>query len=340
MKVDVITRHAIINYGSLLQAIATQAVIEQLGHSCEIIEYIREDETYKEIEKTSLKRKPNWNSNIIKRSIYLSTRQPESILSGKKFERERKKYLRVTRHYGSLYELEADPPKADVYVTGSDQVWGPVGVGVYDKAYCLSFLPTEAKKISYAASFGHTNFTPELKQYFSDLLRRYDYITVREMSAVEIVKNLKLAVQQVIDPTLLLGYDYWEQYIAPSCKEKYVLIYQLHNDRKLGDFAKKIAQERKLKLVRISTSLHQIIREGEFIWCPSISEFLSYIKYAELLITDSFHGTAFAINFNTPFVEVLPNNNTETRNDFKTVNQIILNEREHSREILNNMILY
>ena len=49
-------------------------------------------------------------------------------------------------------------------------------------------------------------------------------------------------------------------------------------------------------------------------WLPEIGQFLSYIKHAECLITDSFHGTAFAINFHTPFVEVLPDNNTGTRN--------------------------
>ena len=88
MKVAVITRHAITNYGSLLQAFATQQVIESLGHECEIIDYVREDESYTQHEKTLLARKPEWNRNPIKRAIYLALRQPESIASGKKFEAE------------------------------------------------------------------------------------------------------------------------------------------------------------------------------------------------------------------------------------------------------------
>ena len=91
-------------------------------------------------------------------------------------------------------------------------------------------------------------------------------------------------------------------------------MYQLHSDKKLGKYARKVAKEKGLPLIRVSASLHQMSREGKFVWCPDLSTFLAYIKNAECIITDSFHGTAFAINFNTPFVEVLPNNNTGTRN--------------------------
>lgn len=86
MKTSVITRHAISNYGSLLQAIATQQLIEGLGHSCEIIDYIRRNETYRDQEKTLLKGK-TYNTSFLKRSVYLALRQPESIAAGKRFER-------------------------------------------------------------------------------------------------------------------------------------------------------------------------------------------------------------------------------------------------------------
>ena len=96
MKVAVITRHAISNYGSLLQAYATQKVFEKMDTNCEIIDYIREDESYRNHEKTLLKRKTNWYKNPFKRFIYLALRQPESIFSGRMFEHERKKYLKLT----------------------------------------------------------------------------------------------------------------------------------------------------------------------------------------------------------------------------------------------------
>ena len=108
MKVAVITRHAIANYGSLLQAIATQRVIENLGHTCEIIDYVRDDESYSQLERTLLKRKKDWNNNPIKRFIYLVLRQPESISAGKRFEKARAKYLHLTRRYETLAQLKND----------------------------------------------------------------------------------------------------------------------------------------------------------------------------------------------------------------------------------------
>ena len=365
MKVAVITRHAITNYGSLLQAFATQQVIENLGHECEIIDYIRDDESYTEHEKTLLQKKPGWNRNPIKKAVYLALRQPESIAAGKKFEVAQIKYLKRSRRYGSPEQLAEKPPVADVYMTGSDQVWGPVENGSYDDSYCLSFTKESDKRIAYAASFGHTNMTPELETYYKKWLSKYYHITVREDSAIKIVNDLGLEADQVIDPTLLLDSSYWSKLQMPIKHRKYVLVYQIHNDKRLGKYAKAVARNLKLPLIRISASFHQIAREGTFIWCPEVGEFLSYIKNAECMITDSFHGTAFAINFNTSFVEVLPNNNTGTRNmsilkltglsdrileedddialaenkiDFSNANQIIIATREASLKILKDMI--
>lgn len=366
MKVVVITRHAISNYGSLLQAMATQQVIESLGHSCEIIDYIREDESYLNHELTLLKRKPNWYNNPIKRMIYLALRQPESVKAGRKFEKQQDKYLKLTKRYTNPEELKKDKPIADVYVTGSDQVWGPVENGTYDNSYCLGFTDDNDKRIAYAASFGHTEMTKELQAYYKKWLSRYNHIAVREDSAVYLLKDMGIDTLQVLDPTLLFNSNYWEKYCNPiNTKGKYVLIYQLHNNKKLGEYAKKVAKAKGLPLIRISASFHQIIREGKMVWAPDLGEFLSYVKNAECMITDSFHGTAFAINFNTPFVEVLPNNNTGTRNvsilkltglshrvlrdendvaladkqiDFSYANKVIAEKRKESINVLKMMI--
>ena len=365
MKVAVITRHAITNYGSLLQAFATQQVIETLGHECEIINYVRDDEFYAKHEKTLLERKPDWNRNPIKKMIYLALRQPESIASGKRFEEEQLKYLHLTKKYTSPEELLEDKPVADVYMTGSDQVWGPVENGTYDSSYCLSFTDNSDKRIAYAASFGRTEMTGEIEKFAKKWLRQYCHIGVREDSAVSILNRIGIDSVQVLDPTLLLNSTFWSKIAKPIKEKKYILVYQLHNDKRVGVYAAQVARALELPLIRVSTSFHQIGREGKFIWCPKIGEFLSYIKNAECMITDSFHGTAFAINFNTPFVEVLPNNKTGTRNlsilkttelsdrilkdskdielakqkiDFSKVNQIIEQKRKDSLEILKNMI--
>lgn len=365
MRVAVITRHAISNYGSLLQAYATQVTLEKMGHQCKIIDYIREDESYQNHEKTLLKQKPNWNNSPLKRLVYLALRQPESVFSGKQFEKERKKYLELTRRYASFSELEKNAPEADVYVTGSDQVWGPTEDGSHDPAYCLAFTAEKVKRISYAASFGCTVMTEDVKRYYAEHLQRYSTVTVREDSAVELTGKMGIVSEQVLDPTLLLSAEEWRALGHKKLKGKYVLVYQLHNDPTLGEYAKRVAKAKGLSLIRISTHLHQVTRSGKFVWNPSISEFISYVDQAECLITDSFHGTAFAINLNTQFVEVLPNNSTGTRNqsilkliglenrilrdredvslaseiiDFESVNRIIGCERTRSLGLLKKMI--
>ena len=313
MKVAVITRHAITNYGSLLQAIATQHIVENLGHGCVIIDYIREDEDYRRQEKTMLASKPAYNHNFLKRMAYMTLRQPESIVAGKKFAEMRRKYLHLTKAYTSIQQLKADKPQADIYATGSDQTWGPVMNGSYDDAYCLSFTGEKERRIAIAASFGRTNFPDEIKNYYKKWLSRYERITVREDSGVQLLNAWGMQANQIIDPTLMLDGDFWSAFTLPTKEKDYILVYQIGHNKKMDAYAKAVAKKAGLPLIRISASFHQILRGGNFKFCPDIGEFLSYIKNAKCLITDSFHGTAFALNFNIPFVEVLPGE-TGTRN--------------------------
>lgn len=365
MKISVITRHAITNYGSLLQSLATQIVLNNMGYDCETVDYIRLDESYWRCEKTILNRKSEWNNNAIKKGIYLALRVPESVIAGRRFERKRHSILSLSDRYTSEASLNNNPPEADVYVTGSDQVWGPTADGRVDSAYCLSWVPDGKKKISYAASFGRTDMNNDMATYFRRWLGRYDYISVREDSAVNLMLEWGISAKQVLDPTLLLKEQEWADYIGKNRHKKYVLVYQLHNDKELGEYAKKVSDELGLPLIRVSATFHQITKPGKFIFCPDVKEFLSLIKNAECMITDSFHGTAFAINFHTPFVEKLPGNKTETRNmsilkltgledrilcnngdislarrsiEWERVDDILDAKRKESLDILKNMI--
>ena len=364
MNIAVITRHAISNYGSLLQALATQRLAEALGHTCEIIDYIREDESYRNQEKTLLKGKPSFSNNFLKRVVYLALRQPESIIAGKRFAKMRKTYLNTTKLYSDIEQMQNDKPQADVYMTGSDQVWGPVMDGTYDSAYCLSFTADSDCRIAFAASFGRTKFTQETEAIYKKWLSRYEAIAVREDSAVQLLATWGIQAQQVVDPTLVLDHTYWDTLALPIKEQKYILIYQIGHNKKMDAYAKAVAQRAGLPLVRVSASFHQCVRGGKFKFCPDIGKFLSYIKNAQCLITDSFHGTAFALNFNTPFVEVLPGE-TSTRNmsilrltgltdrilkdendvdlafkpiDFTHANEVLTEKRKESLSILKEML--
>ena len=365
MKVQVITRHTPINYGSLLQAIATQKIFEASGCECQIIDYFRTDEEYGEIERTILKNKKNWNSSLIKRAFYLGLRVPASIHAGNKFRAMQQKYLHLTPRYSSNEELREKIDDADYYVTGSDQVWGKIACGQYDSSYFLDFVKDDSKKMSFASSMGHATSTPEEEKLFVESIRKYKHVAVREDSAKEYFRGLGIPAEQVLDPTLMVDSSEWRQMEGQKPNGKYVLIYQIHNDKKLGKYAKEYAVKKGLPLIRVSQNFHQIYLEGKFRYVPDVSDFLTLIDNADTLVTDSFHGTAFAINLNTNFVEILPNTNTGSRNqsilrllgltdrivsdmndfsivdrtiDYAPVNEILAAEREKSFEVLKGFL--
>lgn len=360
MNIKVITRHAPTNYGSLLQSIATVKSVERLGHSCEIIDYIREDEKGMKSLLTILNNKKNWSKNPLKRFIYLALRFPGEFLAVRKFAKMRKEVLKLTKPYNNLADLSSI--ESDIFMTGSDQVWGAVATGGYDEAYFLSFAGKTAKKIAFASSFGKTDINNQTLSAYRDMLKEYSNIAVREKSAVKIIEDAGIKCEgQVLDPTLLLTKTEWQEFITKEIEGNFIVVYQLHSNPQFDDYAKRFAAEVNMPLIRVSPSLHQIFRGGKFAYLPNLGEFLSYIKNCRYFITDSFHGTAFALNFNKEFIEILPNNNTGTRNisilnltgledrvvtdfnnfsiadkpiDYNRVNAILDAERKKSIEIL------
>lgn len=366
MNVKVITRHAPSNYGSLLQSIATIRIIESFGHECEIIDYQRDDERGLGGIMTEVAAKPGWNNNFIKKLAYTAMRYPVLMFAQNRFDDYRRSYLKLTPRVSSHKELSGI--SADLFITGSDQVWGPIGRNDFDPAYLLDFVK-DGRKAAYAASFGKTTFPPQAEEAFKKYLPGYDYVAVRESHAVEIVKKYGVTeVKQVLDPTLLLTSDQWEEYIRPEDKApegKYIIVYQIHNNPDLDRYAAELSRRTGLPLYRVSPFLHQFARPGKFVWLPTPGKFISMIKGAEIMVTDSFHGTAFAVNLNTPFVEILPGNGTSSRNrtlldltglsdriltdkedfdlpmrkiDFGPVNEIIDRERESSLQYLKEIL--
>lgn len=313
MKIDIITRHAVANYGSLLQSYATQKSLEKMGLDVEFINYIRYDERGENLAETHIKGK-KWDNNFLTRFAYKSIQTYNYSKMFKKFEKFRNGFINETdKKYGNIEELKKQPPSADIYCTGSDQIWGKVGKENYDPAYFLEFAKNQ-KCISYAASFGKEKLEEELSKDLPKLLNKYSTIFVRENSAVDIVKKAGFTnVKQVLDPTMLLEKKDWENLIFKKPKEKnYVLVYQLHNNKEFNKYAKEFAKYHHKKLVRISTSLYHIVRGGKFIYLPTQYEFLSYFANADYILTDSFHATVFSIIFNKKFKDILPKD-TSTR---------------------------
>ena len=268
MKVDIITRHSVPNYGSLLQSYATQKIVEKMGFEAEIIDYTRYEERYKNLVKTLLKGK-KWDKNFLLRSIYKIIQTPNYYRMYKKFKNYRKNFLNETElEYGSMEELEKNIPEADVYCSGSDQIWGKIGTANYDKAYFLDFVKDKSKRcIAYSSSFGKEKIDLELKKNLSELLDKYKKILVREDTAKNIIEEQGFKnVEQVLDPTFLLNKNEWiELSKKAKCKyERYVLVYQLHDNKEFDKYAKEFAKRAKLKLLRISPSFYHITRSGKY----------------------------------------------------------------------------
>ena len=366
----VITRHAPSNYGSLLQSIATIRTIERLGHECEIIDYQRPDERGLKSVLTQASRKKAY-ANPMKKMLYVAIRYPLEKYAQVKFDKMRRKYLKMTPRCSSHQDLKK--LEADVFMTGSDQVWGPTVDGRYDSAYFLQFVESHTPKLAYAASFGKTKFDERTVVEYKSLLAEYDKIAVRENSAVTMLHDwgLNNCVGQVLDPTLLLDSEEWKRLLVDESDsrkyegKKYILVYQIHNDPKLSDYAKRLAKHADLALLRVNPILHQKVRGGKFICCPDLGEFLALIDNASCIVTDSFHGTCFAINFGKQFIEILPNNATGTRNqsileltglsncilrdfndyslideliDYGKVHEILKNERAESIQVMKDLL--
>lgn len=316
MKIDIITRHSVPNYGSLLQSYATQRIIEELGYETEIINYTRYEERYNNLAKTLVKGK-KWDKNWICRGIYKLIQEPNYSKQYKEFSKYRKNFLKETnREYGNEKELEENIPEADIYCSGSDQIWGRIGTSDYDEAYFLEFAKGK-KCISYASSFGKTMISRKLDINLNKMLDKYSNILVREKSAKELLKKKGFNnVEQVLDPTMLLSKEEWKKLTAKSRKmlnEKYIIIYQLHDNSEFDKYAEEFAKAKKMKLYRISPSIYHIFRSGKLIYLPNQYEFLKYFENAEYILTDSFHATVFSIIFNKKFIDILPNNKTGTR---------------------------
>lgn len=315
MKIDVITRHSVPNYGSLLQTYATIKLFENLNCDCDIINYIRYDERANKLGKTLLLSNSKWNKNFIARSIFKLIQVPSYKHMVNKFKIYQNKLIgsHLTKEYGTLEELRKNIPSADMYCSGSDQIWGKIGSDSYDPAYFLNFLDESKKCFSLASSFGKDIIDSTLEKKLPMYLKKYNFITVREKSAVEILKNNRIDAKLFLDPTMLIDKDIWNGLKDNSgFKEKYILVYQLHSSKEFNLYLKKLKEQTGLKIYRICPSFHHIFKFGKAIYLPTIEQFLGYISNASYVITDSFHCTVFSILFNKKFCSYLANN-TNTR---------------------------
>ena len=198
----------------------------------------------------------------------------------------------------------------NVFITGSDQVFNPYGSN-YDKNYFLDFVKDKNKCFSYAASFGlsYKNLTDKEKLFIKQNLKNFKILSLREKQGVDIVNKLSDVKTEVhIDPTLILNKQDWLKISKIPKEDKFILVYLMNGEKRTIEFARKLSKKEKLKLKIVTTSLKNYILEKNTC-VVSPQEWLGYMLKAKYIVTNSFHGLCFSINFNKQFfVDFLPQN--------------------------------
>lgn len=323
MKVAVITLHAVQNYGSVLQALATQELLKQCGFEVEIINYIREDVRYEKLLQTR-----SGGSFLKKVVLYPTIKRYKTVF--KSFCSE---YLNLTEDiYTTENDFEQHPLQADVFCTGSDQVWNSKwNKGILPCLY-LGFVPSDKFKFSFSASFGQERLDESEVEQTRKYIEQYNYISVRESSAVKILSEqygVKNAVQ-VLDPTLTMDAEFWRKYEGKRrVAGEYILIYNLNRSVQFDRYAKKLSKKTSIPIIRLCTRYDQFYRAGKSILIPEISDFISLIDNAKYVLTDSFHATAFSMNMNTEPICIYP---TEFGGRLESFLQLIDSQQRHVKD--------
>ncbi len=297
-KIAILTFPKADNYGALLQAYALKQTLINQGNLVEIINYFSPKVEAKRHILAHFKLSLRWMKQILKLPIgwYRSSH----------FAAFKNKYLMdmAPVYYDTLPTLSN---KYDLFITGSDQVFN-LRITWFDDRFFLSFCADKNKNASYAASFGFElhNLTDKEKEFIKENLNHIQYLSVREKQGKEIVQALApgKGVQVHIDPALLLTKADWEKIAKrPSITKPYCILFLImHRDEAFIQYAKRVAQEKGWKLLFVSPHFNLANILAGIHKAPTVEEWLGLFLNAQYVFTNSFHGLAFSINFNKPFM--------------------------------------
>lgn len=328
-KVYTVTFHNANNYGALLQAYALQKVLSQ-KYDTKILNYNNKmiSNEYKLFKRV--------NSGLKDKCIQLIkdiANFKKNYIRNKNFDKFRKKLI-LTDYFSSSDDVINHYPKADAYITGSDQVWNSKITCGLDSVYILNFGNKEFKKISYAASCGNNDTIIGYEDILTNSIKKFNNISVRESSLQKfLLKKLQTPVNLVLDPTLLLKKEDWERFATNKkvIKEKYIFVYCGEESDYFYDIVNELAKRTGYLIVyfgrRDLKNKFKYRKKSCFEYGPI--EFVNLIKNSEYVVTVSFHGTAFAAMLNKKMFIVL--------NRFPDRLKTLLDSIELSDRIVKNM---
>lgn len=305
MKIAVLSSYSYIckvnNYGSLLQYFALQTYLEKQGHTVFWIRLI------------SKKKPPTGINRWLREKILKSNFKIDNIpfYNKKGFEDFIQQYIHLSENeYQNFSDLKMNLPKADLFVVGSDQVWN----GFAPERY-LMFVPKNIPKISYAVSFGRNSIRSYLKPLVRYYLKDFKAISIREMEGVQLCKSLgRKDTRYTIDPSFLLSkeeyIDILNQAHLPQLPYKnfiygYFVNPFINNEFPFKDEIRQLADNNEKQFIVTAIQNAEKALTEYHIVQPSPLEWIQHIIEAQAILTNSFHGVAYAINLQKPFLLLL-----------------------------------
>lgn len=289
--VGILTWHYYSNVGSNLQAYAIQETLKNLGYTCEFI-------NYRPLQRNEKKIKKRFRSVCSR----ITDRFPLLLPAIFRFRAYsfQKEYLNQSEVFYDTKKLYDQSLQYTCVICGSDQIWAP---NVFSPEYMLSFVPDRIPKIAYAASIGLNKIPKQMVDNYRKYLSRFCAIGVREYMGANMVREIlgktSITVEDVLDPTFLLPASKWEALACSvNVKKKYLFCYFL-GDPKVNKWQREVAKEFSKKnnksVVIYSNFKADKEYADKYIKYLGPKEFLGYIKNADFVFTDSFHGVALSI---------------------------------------------
>lgn len=314
-KIGIITQlHKSTNYGGVLQAFALCEVLKSYGFIAEQIDY-----------NFWIKRDKKGIRNL---SYYLINELFDKILWSRKkrFEQFKRENIPSSKEVYIQNNVHQCNGQYDAFIVGSDQVWN---MDCFDPSFFLDFVSKDKMKISYAASIGKSIINEEYERIYERYLSSFDYLSVREEDAKNILeKILNRSVELTLDPTLLLSRGQWEKYCLKSeirVKEPYIFCYFLGVDYEARHIAETFAKVYKKRIVTIphvdGFNRSDLMFKAKKIYNADPRDFIKLIKNAEYIFTDSFHGSVFASIFMKQFF-VMPRVKKDMNSRIKTLTDL------------------
>lgn len=304
-KVGIISCFWSDNYGAVLQAVALAYKIKELGFQPLYVNYIQS---------------PNIKGRkLLLNKLYFLLQfvfgYRKRSMRTKKF---RERYLPLTNQVKQYKELEDVIVDLDCFILGSDQMWNPRTLGVKNGYYLLEFVKSKPK-ISYATSFGVSSLPASLVLRYKKALGEFLSLSVRERTGQAILSELNLKSDVVLDPTLLLTRTEWASFFSQKLliQSNYILCYVMSGDHKSANFIWKYAKlinmkyfQGKKDIIVLGDKEYKRLNPLYNLICDAgPSEFLNLISNSCYVVTNSFHGTCFSINFEKKFTTILDRKN-------------------------------